>query len=1806
LIVCFNYDNFYAPSTNVTDDQNNIYTIGAEATDSVNGTTAKCYYALNSKAGTSVVHVNFTGGAASFVAATVSEFNNIAAAGAIDGSTGHVGTGTSVTAGSFTPGTSGDLIFQYAHGDSGAPTTWTQGPSPWSLLSANILDSLAAQYQIQASAAAINPTLTGAGGASYLSLGFALKAASSGTALPAGIRVIRLAHINTHEETAATVNFQFPTTIGNLIVIAYSAGPYLVSSITDSAGNSYVRTGVLLTADPSVEMYHAANATGSPSLLLTATMSGATNGFGATFFAYEIAGAAANPLDTSFGTNGFASASGSQDRTSGTGPVTTFTATPSGANELIIVVGSEAFETATGWSSPAGAQQIPTTYTGELDPTFADENNPAGVFYNGSSVAPQTWIFTHDTFEGSGTGSWSVAGAAFKPAAGGVSAPPTAPTNLAATGAGSSQINLSWTASTDASGIAGYVIERCQGAACANFAQIAAPAGTGTTYNDTGLAPSATYSYRVMSTDNTLTNSGYSNVATATTSSIVPAVQGPIALIQHISKDAGSTSSSTLAFPSSNTAGNWIGVLIRAGQSGEVFTVKDSTGNTYHQAIQFNETGNGNTLGVFYAENIASGPNTITVSDTVSNTLRFTILEYSGIATTNSLDVTAAAQGKSTSANSGNATTTSSGDLLLGAILTAGAASYTAGSNYKIEESVPAAPNAKLIAEDQVQAAAGPVSASATLGAADNWAAGLAAFKAASGGGASNPTITSLNPTAGVQGTPVTIMGTNFGSSQPSSTVKFNGTAATPSNWTATSITAPVPIGATTGNVVVTVGGVASNGMSFTVTSPPPSITNVNPASGTVGTLVTITGTNFGSPQGTSTIKFSGTSAAPTAWSATSITVPVPAIAAGSTTIVVTVGGVASNSASFTVTAPTTSLALIQHISKDAGSTSSSTLAFPSSNTAGNWIGVLIRAGQSGEVFTVKDSTGNTYHQAIQFNETGNGNTLGVFYAENIASGPNTITVSDTVSNTLRFTILEYSGIATTNSLDVTAAAQGKSTSANSGNATTTSSGDLLLGAILTAGAASYTAGSNYKIEESVPAAPNAKLIAEDQVQAAAGPVSASATLGAADNWAAGLAAFKAASGAAPPPISISVSPASASVSTGGTQPFTATLQNDSQNKGANWSLSGTGCSGSTCGTLSNVTTTSVTYNSPAVAPAPPTVTLTATSVADTTKNASATITVTQASLSVTVSPKRSALTTSQTQQFAATVTNDPQNAGVSWSVDGNTGGNTTTGAISSTGLFTPGSQPGQHTVSATSVSNASVSAAVTVAVTDLSGIFTHHNDLARTGQNLKEYALSPATVSSATFGRLFSCGVDGFVYAEPLYVANLVIGGTPRNVVFIATEHNSVYAFDADSPSCTQLWKVSFLATNVTTVPAGDTGATDTIVPEIGITSTPVIDPATNTIYVVPYTKETIGSGCSSGSPCYVHRLHALDLTTGLEKFNGPVVIAAPNFVPRRHLQRPALLLANNTVYVSFGSHGDVPNYQGWLLGYDPATLAQKFAWSTTDATSGNNAGAIWSSGSGPAVDASGNIYVETGNGAFNANTGGRNYSDSAVKLGPAGNVLDYFTPFNQDTFSANDIDLGSGGVVILPDSVGSSTHQHLALVTGKVGILYLLDQLNLGHFNSTSNQDVQEVIPVPPPNTTNGDGGIFGSPAYWNGNIYVTGVGYPLSQFLISNGAISFPANSSSSNRFPLRGATPAVSANGTSGGIVWILDLTAWQSNGAAILDAYDATNVTNLIYSSPASGTGSAGSAVKFTLPTVANGKVYVGGQSTFTVFGLNPN
>src|SRR6266403_208207 len=525
----------------------------------------------------------------------------------------------------------------------------------------------------------------------------------------------------------------------------------------------------------------------------------------------------------------------------------------------------------------SGAVSTSVTIAGT---NFGASQGTSTVTFNGTTGTPTAWSATSITVPvptGATTGNVVITAGGV--ASNGINFTVTTPPTITSLTPASGPVGTSVT-------IAGTNFGATQGNSTINFNGISAIPTSWSASSIVVSVPAGATTGNVVVTVGGQASNGSNFTLTTSTAGI--------ALVQHRSKDAGVTASSTLAFNLNNSSGNWIAVVIRAGKAGQVFTVSDTRGNTYLKAIQFNvttDTPNGDTLGIFYAENIAGGANTVTVVESINgNTLRFAILEYSGVAPANSLDVVSTAQGTSATANSSSVLTTANGELLLGAILTGNAATFTAATGYAIEERVPASPNTKLATEDQIQATAGTVSAGVTFGSSDSWGAGLAAFKAASGGGTTAPAISSLNPTAGPVGASVTIGGTNFAASQGASTVTFNGIAATPTSWSATSIAVPVPTGATTGNVVVTVGGVASNGVTFTVTVPPPSITSLNPTSGLVGATVTIAGTNFGASQGISTVKFNGTTASPTSWSATSIAVAVPA---GATTgnVVVTVGG---------------------------------------------------------------------------------------------------------------------------------------------------------------------------------------------------------------------------------------------------------------------------------------------------------------------------------------------------------------------------------------------------------------------------------------------------------------------------------------------------------------------------------------------------------------------------------------------------------------------------------------------------------------------------------------------------------------------------------------------------------------------------------------------------------------------------------------------------------------------------------------------------------------------------------------------------
>lgn len=509
--------------------------------------------------------------------------------------------------------------------------------------------------------------------------------------------------------------------------------------------------------------------------------------------------------------------------------------------------------------------------------------------------------------------------------------------------------------------------------------------------------------------------------------------------------------------------------------------------------------------------------------------------------------------------------------------------------------------------------------------------------------------------------------------------------------------------------------------------------------------------------------------------------------------------------------------------------------------------------------------------------------------------------------------------------------------------------------------------------------------------------------------------------------------------------------------------------------------------------------------------------------------------------------------------------------------------------------------------------ITTWHDDVARTGMNASETQLTPTNVRSASFGKLFSYPVDGQQYAEPLYVSNLNMGalGT-HDVVFVATQHNSVYAFDADSNAGANgglLWHINL--GNPATTPSpyigGRYGPWTLVTPYIGIEGTPVIDPATNTMYLDSFTND--------GPGLYSHHIYAIDITTGNNRVP-PVLVQASvpgngagstdgktvPFIANRQQQRPALTLLNGVVYVAYGSFDDTDPHHGWILGYDAATLQLRQVFNTTPNLlnpPGPNAGEgpIWQSGAGLSSDGS-SLYAITGNGDFDTHLNAQGfpiaaaYADSFIKVSAANdslNLTDYFTPDNEQALTDADNDLGSAGAMVLPDSAGSAAHPHLLIGVGKEGVIFVLDRDNLGKFSPTTNQVLQQ-IPL--------HSGSWSNPAYFNGRVYFHGVGDVLKAYSLTNGVLSSNPVASATGTYAYPGATPAISANGTSNGIIWEI-----QTGG--ILHAYDATTLAELYNSGQAGGRDLLGSYVKFTTPTVADGKVFVGTANSVAIFGLLP-
>jgi len=496
----------------------------------------------------------------------------------------------------------------------------------------------------------------------------------------------------------------------------------------------------------------------------------------------------------------------------------------------------------------------------------------------------------------------------------------------------------------------------------------------------------------------------------------------------------------------------------------------------------------------------------------------------------------------------------------------------------------------------------------------------------------------------------------------------------------------------------------------------------------------------------------------------------------------------------------------------------------------------------------------------------------------------------------------------------------------------------------------------------------------------------------------------------------------------------------------------------------------------------------------------------------------------------------------------------------------------------------------------------TYKNDVARTGQDLTESVLTLANVKSSSFGKLRFLSTDGVVDAQPLYLSGLTVAGSAHNVVFVATENDSAYAFDSDTG--TVLWQKSLLPSGET--PSDDRGCGQ-VTPTIGVTSTPVIDRSAGAHGVIYLVAMSIDA-----AQTYHQRLHALDVTTGAEQFNGPMEIAATypasggglnTFAAGAYEERAGLLLLNGVIYTTWTSHCDASPYTGWVIGYNSSTLAQTTVLNLA-ANSAGGGPSIWMAGGGPAADSAGNVYVLTANGVFDTtlNAGGfpsqGDYGNSFVKMAVTGGALsvaDYFTMYNEVSESNGDVDLGSGGIMLLPDLTDSGgTTRHLAVGAGKDGNLYVVNRDSMGKFNASNNSQIWQELSGALP------GGVWSTPAWFNGSVYYGPVGGPLLAFKVTNAMLAVSPSSKTAVGFPYPGTAMAVSANGNANGIVW-----AHENSAAAVLHAYDASNLATELYNSAQApgGRDSIGTGNKFITPTIADGKVFVGTTNGVAVFGV---
>jgi len=886
---------------------------------------------------------------------------------------------------------------------------------------------------------------------------------------------------------------------------------------------------------------------------------------------------------------------------------------------------------------------------------------------------------------------------------------------------------------------------------------------------------------------------------------------------------------------------------------------------------------------------------------------------------------------------------------------------------------------------------------------------------------------------------------------------------------------------------------------------------------------------------------------------------------------------VAFSSSTYSVAANAGSLIIT--VARSGSTSSAGTVQYKT--TAGTATSGLDYAGTSGTLtWAAGDTAAKTFTVLIfNSNQTSTARTFSVALynpgGETLGT-PATAVVSitgpgSTAAATVALSSAAYGAAPNAGSVIVTAVRTGTATAAASVHWTTVPTGTAVHGVDYGSGAGTLT----WAAGDTAPKTITVNLFNSGQTAAAKTfPVSLSNASGASLGTPA--TATVSINGSAAPTLTLTASPTTVAAGAASTLTWTSTNAASCAASG-NWSgaLATTGTKGT--GPLSTNAAYSLTCSGPG-------------------GTAAATVSV-AATTGVILSPKAAALTASRSQQFTATV---PGGGPAIWSVDGVVNGNSTVGAIGSSGLYTAGTGLGAHTVVATSAANSAISGKAVVAVTNLAGVYTYHNNAARDGTNTQEYALTKSTVNAAQFGKLTSCTVDGAIYAQPLWAANLTVNGVKHNVVFAATQHGSVYAFDADAIPCAKLWSANLIDTTrgatagETSVP-GDLvgiGAGD-IQPEIGITSTPVIDPASGILYAVV-------KSVNSGHTTYYTRLHAIDLATGAEKTGSPATITGTysgtgaggttvTFDSHQQLQRSGLALVNGLVYVAFTAHEDKAPWYGWMMSYqyNGSALVQK---SIVNVAPNRQRGGIWMSGGAPAVDSTNHLYVITGNGentASSATAPNNDYGNSLLQLSPTLGVSQWFTPSDESTNADLDIDFGSGGAAILADLPAGNTVTHAIIAAGKDKQLFVLNRDLLGGFGDAASVQKLDLGYA-----------IFSTGAYWNNTLYLGGLNGPLRALQLDTSNAHFAISSSSSHLYGFAGAAPSVSSAAAQNGVVWSLDTGSWcthmsKSCAPVILYAHDAASMSTELWNSSLNANDAAGYGVKFSVPTVANGKVFVG-------------